>query len=99
MDDQRIRQWFLDPSQPQQRHYEILRACFVERQPMPELARRFGLSHGAVRNLVSQFRAQFRDGRLPPFSLQRRAGGPSTPAAPRSPAPKLRRSRTATGST
>jgi hypothetical protein len=96
MDDQRIRQWFLDPSQPQQRRFEILRACFVERQPMPELARRFGLSHGAVRNLVSQFRAQFRDGRLPPFSLRRRADDPSTPAVPLPLAPKLQRSRTAT---
>ena len=56
MDDHRLRQWFLDPQQPQQRRYEILRGFFVDRQPMADLARRFDLTHGAVRNLVSQFR-------------------------------------------
>ena len=94
MDDHRIRQWFLDPQQPLQRRYEILRAFFADRQPMPELARRFDMTHGAVRNLVCQFRAQFQDGRVPPFSLLPEADDPAPPAATPRPTPKLRPSRT-----
>jgi len=67
MDDLRCRTFFLEPNQSRQRHYEILRAFFVERQPMPEIARRFGLRHGSVRNLVSDFRAQCRSGDISPF--------------------------------
>jgi len=79
MDDHRVRQFFLEPQQSEQRHYEIARAFFVERQPMPAIARRFGFAHGTIRNLVSRFRAQFQGGRVPrvpPFSLPLHAGGP-----------------------
>lgn len=95
MDDHRYRQFFLDPQQPEQRRYEIVRAFFVERQPMPDIARRYGFTHGTIRNLVSQFRAQFHDGNVPPFSFRRRADAhPTVVTTPRS-APKRRRSRTA----
>jgi hypothetical protein len=80
MDDHHYRQFFLDPQQPVQRHYEIARAFFVERQPMPAIARRFGFAYGTIRNLVSQFRAQFQGGGVPPFSLPRHADGPSARA-------------------
>ena len=76
MDDHHYRQFFLDPKQPVQRHYEIARAYFVERQSMPLIARRFGFAHGTVRNVVSQFRAQFQNGGVPPFSFPRHVDDP-----------------------
>ena len=95
MDDQRYRQFFLDPRQPEQRRYEILRAYFVERQPMPDIARRYGFTHGTIRNLVSQFRGQFHDGNVPPFSFRPRADVQPTRVTVLRSAPKHRRSRTA----
>jgi len=82
MDDPRCEQFFLDPCQLLQRRYEALRAFFVERQPLPDLARRFGFAHGTLRNLVCQFRAQYQTGHVPPFSSNRRSAGPVAPAAP-----------------
>jgi hypothetical protein len=73
MDDRRCQTFFLEPRHGRQRHYEALRAFFVERQSMAQIARRFGLSHGGVRNLVSDFRAQCHTGVIAPFFLSRRA--------------------------
>jgi hypothetical protein len=67
MDDLLCQQFFLQPNQPLQRRYEILRAYFVEHRSMTEIAQHFGLNHGTVRNLVSDFRAQCRSGQVPPF--------------------------------
>jgi transposase len=67
MDDLLCQQFFLHPNQPLQRRYEILRAYFVERRSTTEIAQHFGLKHGTVRNLVSDFRAQCRNGQVPPF--------------------------------
>jgi hypothetical protein len=89
MDDQHCQQFFLEPCQPQQRHYEALRAFFVERRPLPDIARQFGFAHGTLRNLVCQFRARCQAGQVPPFSPQLRADDPA--AAPTTPqcVPKL----------
>jgi hypothetical protein len=67
MDDQRCQQFFREPCQTQQRHYEALRAFFLERRPLPEIARQFGFAHGTLRNLVSQFRSQCQDPHATPF--------------------------------
>ncbi len=67
MDDQRCEQFFLAPCQTLQRHYEALRAFFVERRPLPDIARQFGFTHGTLRNLVCQFRARCQADRVPPF--------------------------------
>jgi hypothetical protein len=75
MDDLRCRDFFLQPNQGRQRHYEVLRAFFVERQPMSEIARRFGWQHGSVRNLVSRFRAECQAGTVSPFFSTPRAAG------------------------
>jgi hypothetical protein len=77
--DDHCQQFFFDPCQPQQRHYEALRAFFVERRPLPDIARQFGFAHGTLRNLVCQFRARCQAGRVPPFSLQRRADEAAVP--------------------
>jgi hypothetical protein len=79
MDDQRCQQFFLEPCQPQQGHYEALRAFFLDRRPLPDIARQFGFAHGTLRNLVSQFRARCQAGHVPPFSLHLRADAPARP--------------------
>jgi hypothetical protein len=68
MDDLICQQFFLEPNQPLQRRYEALRAYFIGRQTTTEIAQQFGMSHGTVRNLVADFRAQRRAGQVPPFS-------------------------------
>ena len=80
MDDLRCQQFFLEPRQPQHRHFEALRAFFLDRRPLPDIARQFGFAHGTLRNLVCQFRARCQAGRVPPFSLHRRADDPAAPA-------------------
>ena len=49
-------QFFLGPESPLHRQYEALRAFFVEEQPGPQVARRFGYSPNALRVLCYQFR-------------------------------------------
>jgi hypothetical protein len=73
MDDLRCQQFFSEPCQPLQRRYEALRAFFVERRPLPDIARQFGFAHGTLRNLVCQFRAHCQADGVPPFSLHQRA--------------------------
>jgi hypothetical protein len=67
--------FFLQPTDTRQRQYEVLRSVIVERQPLPAVADRFGISHGTVRNWVSAFRAQYDRGRPPPFSPRHRGDG------------------------
>ena len=75
-DDFLCQQFFLEPEQLLQRRYEVLRAFFVERCPMTQIAQQFGLSHGAVRNLVSDFRAKCQSGQVAPFFRSRHVDGP-----------------------
>ncbi len=81
MDDLRCEQFFREPRQPQHRHFEALRAVFLDRRPLPDIARQFGFAHGTLRNLVCQFRARCEAGHVPPFSPNRRAGDPAAPAS------------------
>jgi hypothetical protein len=67
MDDQVCRQFFHQPEQTLHRRYEALRAVFVDRLSLDEAADRFGYRPGALKSLVSRFRAQCRGGDLPPF--------------------------------
>lgn len=91
MDDLLCQQFFLQPTQHLQRRYEILRAYFVEHRTMTDIAQLFGLSHGSIRNLVSDFRAQCQAGQIPPFfenhnadvpRRQRRRLAPTRPILP-----------------
>ena len=68
MDDLQCQQFFREPRQSQQRRYDALRAFFLDRRPLPDIAQQFGFAHGTLRNLVSQFRAQCQAGAVPPFS-------------------------------
>jgi hypothetical protein len=49
---------FLVPQNSTHRHYEALRAYFVDRVPGPEVARRLGYTPGSLQQLVHQFRKQ-----------------------------------------
>ena len=60
MDAALVRSFFLKPSNPLQRQYEVLRAVLVDEQPMREVAERFGYRYDTVRALVSEFRRQFK---------------------------------------
>jgi Transposase DDE domain len=53
-----LAQGFLTPTNATHRQYEALRAYFVERQPGPEVARRFGYTPGSLHQLIHQFRRQ-----------------------------------------
>jgi len=66
MNGQACAQFFLQPNDPIQRRYEILRAVFVDKQHMKEVANRFSIHYGTVRNWASEFRAQ-QDAQQPPF--------------------------------
>jgi transposase len=50
-----------------------LRAVFVEHRPLPEIADRFAVHCGTVRNWVSEFRSHWDRGQPPPFSPNRPA--------------------------
>ena len=94
MDDSLVQQFFLAPQALLQRRYEILRAFFVERRPMTEIAQQFRLGHGTVRNLVCDFRAQCQAGQATPFFRSPPAVAPP-PAPTRRREPRLRTSLTA----
>jgi transposase len=71
MDRNTCQQFFLQPVGSEQRHYEALRAVFIDEDNAIEVAERFNLSHGTVRNWISQFGAQLERGEQPPFSMGR----------------------------
>lgn len=68
MDRNACQQFFLHPGGIGQRRYEVLRAVFVDEETALDVADRFGLSHGTVRNWVSRFNTQLEHGEPPPFS-------------------------------
>ena len=73
MTNQIYEPFFLKPSDPVQRRYEALRAVFVDKQPMNEVAQRFEVHYGTVRNWASEFRAQQDAHQTPPFSFRHNA--------------------------
>jgi transposase-like protein len=94
MDDTLCRGFFLEPADIYQRQYEALRAVFLEGRRQNEVARQFGYTPDAVRQLVHQFRTACSGGTPPPFSTPRGVDAPprlrsgpnrSSPRSPRSP--------------
>jgi hypothetical protein len=95
MDDSLPRRFFAQPSCPQQRQYEALRAVFLDGLSQKEAAHRFDYSHGTLRLLVQQFRAACAAGTPPPFLPGPAAAGPQpTPPQSRRPGRTGRPSRT-----
>jgi hypothetical protein len=68
MDGSYTRQFFLEPKLTFQRHYEALRAVFVDAEPIERVAERFGYKASALKSMASRFRADCRRGVTPPFS-------------------------------
>lgn len=71
MDNRPGHDFFAHPTQTLHRRYEALRAVFLDQRPLTEVAQQFSYRYGSLRNLVAQFRAQFRTGQIPPFSPPR----------------------------
>jgi hypothetical protein len=86
MDDLVCQHFFLRPAQTLHRQYEALRAVFVARHSLLQVAQQFGYAYGSLRNLVSAFRAQGATGQAPLFSPNRPAAGRTDPI----PSPRLR---------
>ena len=66
--------YFLTPEQPTHRRYEALRAVFVEEEPMQDVAQRFDVSYGTIRNWASEFSRTYQAGETPPFLFQQIVG-------------------------
>lgn len=95
MEDRELcRRFFFEPEQTLQRHYEILRAYFIDEQSMQQVAQAHGVNYYTVRSLVRRFHDQCRRKDVPPFFSNRWLDGPAA-TGPKIPAPKDRRSQTA----
>ncbi len=70
MNGSHFSQFFLTPQQPTHRRYEALRAVFVDDESMQDVALRFDVSYGTVRNWVSEFSQTREGGEIPPFLFQ-----------------------------
>jgi hypothetical protein len=68
VDDSRCLRFFLEPTDTLHRRYEALRAYFVERRPLKEIALQSGYSYHTLRGVIGDFRARCRDDQVPPFS-------------------------------
>ena len=61
--------YFLYPEQAIHRRHEVLRAVFVERESLQDVARRFDLTYGSIRNWTNDFCRSRDAGEAPPFSF------------------------------
>ena len=59
--------YFVHPVEASHRRYEALRSVFVEEHPMKEVAHRYEVSYGTIRNWVSEFCRGQNAGQSPPF--------------------------------
>ena len=67
MDGAVLGDWFAAPRDPAHVRYEALRAVFLDGDPASEVADRFGIPRGTLRNHVSSFRGLLARGETPPF--------------------------------
>jgi hypothetical protein len=66
-DDERYRQFFLNPTETSQRQYEAIRAFFIEKRRVQEIAQQFGYQESSLRSMISRFRADVQNKVLNPF--------------------------------
>jgi hypothetical protein len=92
VDDSLCLDYFLQPTDTFQRHYEALRAYFVERRPLHQIAAQFGFTYDSLRSLIRDFRVDRRTDTRPPFSPRTTSVGRSVRA--RDLPPREPRSRT-----
>jgi hypothetical protein len=65
--EESYRSFFLKPQLPRHRHYELLRARFVEAMPVKAIAERFGLSPFSVESRIRDFKRERDQGEAPEF--------------------------------
>ncbi len=75
MDAINFASYFLSPMHANHRRYEALRSHFVDEKSMQDVAQRFGVSYGTMRNWVSEFCSAQSSGYGPPFSFHQYVGG------------------------
>ena len=92
VDDSSCLRFFLEPDDTLHRRYEALRAYFVQRRPLQEIATQFGYTYDTLRQVIHQFRTQCRSGSPPLFSPPR-----APDARPKPPRPSPRCPRRPTG--
>jgi transposase len=68
------RSFFLHPESPRHRHYELLRARFVEGLAVKEIAARFAMSPLSVQTRIRDFKRERDGGRAPEFFAATRPG-------------------------
>ncbi len=76
MNGRDYKDFFVHPVHAGHRRYEALRSVFVEEQPMKEVAQRYDISYGTIRNWVGEFRRGQDAGQPPPFSPRHCVGVP-----------------------
>jgi hypothetical protein len=82
VDDSSCLRFFLEPDDTLHRRYEALRAYFVQRRPLLEIAAQFGYTYDTLRQVIHQFRAQCRSGAAPLFSPPRAPDARPEPPRP-----------------
>ena len=63
--------YFSQPVELAHRKYEAIRAVIFDEQPPKDVAARFGIGYGTLRNWVGEFHRQREAGQPPPFSRPR----------------------------
>lgn len=66
--------FFLSPATPTHRRYELLRARFVEKLPVKQIARRFDLSPFTVQSQVRDYKKALDGGQAPSFFVAPKPG-------------------------
>jgi hypothetical protein len=66
--------FFANPTSTRQKHYEILRARFVEKRRVKDIAKSFGMSHYTVQSRIRDFKAAVDKGEAPAFFLEAKPG-------------------------
>lgn len=56
MDDSACRTFFAQPTNPQHRRYEAIRAVFVEGRTVKDVAAQFGMAYRSLRQWLYEFR-------------------------------------------
>jgi hypothetical protein len=67
MDNSPASRFFLEPKETLHRHFEALRAIFVDGEPLDRVAARFGYKLSALKSMASRLRTDCRRGISPPF--------------------------------
>ena len=74
MDSEKYRQFFLNPQVPRHRHYEILRARFVDKKTVPDIAGTFDIPLLTAQTIIRNFKRDFGRGKNLDFFNQPKTG-------------------------